>query len=326
MLPSLILLLSLAAPAQSVTDAPSAAPAVARTPPRLEPNRPVPSCAPSAAKGLFTDLHQSTVTERGVPAPEGVSDAEARRAVAKLASPKAALRDDGLRLLRSFTTPQSQWAIYHASRDANGPVRMQVLDHLAGLGPQGQAGLTWIAIHDESKAIRNEAAQRIEQPASPEVLGVLDGALRSPNHIVVNQAGLLAGQINAVQAIPLLIAAQFAQDPVGDQADLAWIAIGTQRSYVANLIPITGNSSAGFQPVVGQIFEGVVMAIDDAAAVATTYRPGVHQSLMALATLDSGQSTAHLGWDLQAWVGWYNDTYLPLLAARSVPDPAPSPH
>jgi hypothetical protein len=38
---------------------------------------------------------------------------------------------------------------------------------------------------------------------------------------------------------------------------------------------------------------------------------------MALATLDSGQSTAHLGWDLNAWVTWYNDTYLPILAARA---------
>ena len=71
----------------------------------------------------------------------------------------------------------------------------------------------------------------------------------------------------------------------------------------------------------GQIYEGVVLAIDDAAAVATTYRPGVHQSLMAMATLDSGQSTAHLGWDLNAWVGWYNDVYLPLLAKRAEVEP-----
>jgi hypothetical protein len=296
---------------------PVAAPAGTTVPPRLEQNKPVPSCVPGTGSSLFSTLHQAKATERDVPSPSGVSDAEARRAIQRLSSPKTALREDGLRMLRTFTTPEGQWAIYHASRGADAPITMQVLEHLASLGPSGQAGLTWIAIHDRDAAVRNEAAQRIEQPPSNDSLAVLEGALRSPNHMVVNQAGLLAGQINAIKVIPLLIAAQFAQDPVQDQADLAWIAIGTQRSYVANLVPITGNSSAGFQPVIGQIYEGVVMAIDDAAAVATTYRPGVHQSLMALATLDSGQSTAHLGWDLNAWVAWYNDTYLPILAARA---------
>jgi len=311
MLTMLVLALGLA------FDPPAAAQAGPAVPPLLEQNKPVPSCAAGTASGLFSTLHQAKATDKDVPTPSGVSDAEARKAIQRLASPKPALREEGLRMLRTFTTPEGQWAIYHASRGADGPIKMQVLEHLAGLGPAGQAGLTWIAIHDRDAAIRNEAAERIEQPPSNEALAVLDGALRSPNHMVVNQAGLLAGQINAIKAIPLLIAAQFAQDPVQDQADLAWIAIGTQRSYVANLVPITGNSSAGFQPVIGQIYEGVVMAIDDAAAVATTYRPGVHQSLMALATLDSGQSTAHLGWDLNAWVTWYNDTYLPILAARA---------
>ncbi len=296
----------------------AATPDGAVVPPRLESNKPVPACAPSGSSSLFSALHQAKVADKDVPSPSGVSDAEARKAIMRLSSPKPALREEGLRMLRTFTTPEGQWAIYHASRGAEGPIKLQVLEHLASLGSSGQAGLTWIAIHDRDAAIRNEAAERIEQPPSNEALAVLEGALRSPNHMVVNQAGLLAGQINAIKAIPLLIAAQFAQDPVQDQSDLAWIAIGTQRSYVANLIPITGNSSAGFQPVIGQIYEGVVMAIDEAAAVATTYRPGVHQSLMALATLDSGQSTAHLGWDLNAWVAWYNDTYLPILAARAV--------
>jgi hypothetical protein len=303
-------------------DPPAAAtPARIVVPPRLEQNKPVPSCVPGSGSGLFSSLHQAKATDKDVPTPSGVSDAEARKAIQRLASAKPALREEGLRMLRTFTTPEGQWAIYHASRTADGPVKMQVLEHLASLGRQGQAGLTGIAIHDRDPAIRNEAAQRIDQPAPDEALAVLEGALRSPNHMVVNQAGLLAGQINAVKAIPLLIAAQFAQDPVQDQADLAWIAIGTQRSYVANLVPITGNSSAGFQPVIGQIYEGVVLAIDDAAAVATTYRPGVHQSLMAMATLDSGQSTAHLGWDLNAWVAWYNDVYLPLLAKRAEVEP-----
>ena len=298
-----------------MTAPPPSPPVGVVVPPRLEQNKPIPACVPSTGASLFSTLHQAKATEKDAPTPAGVSDAEARKAIQRLSAPKPALREDGLRMLRTFTTPEGQWAIYHASRGADGPIKMQVLEHLASLGPSGQAGLTWIAIHDRDAAVRNEAAQRIEQPPSNEALAVLEGALRSPNHMVVNQAGLLAGQINAIKAIPLLIAAQFAQDPVQDQADLAWIAIGTQRSYVANLIPITGNSSAGFQPVIGQIYEGVVMAIDDAAAVATTYRPGVHQSLMALATLDSGQSTAHLGWDLNAWVAWYNDTYLPILAA-----------
>ncbi len=293
----------------------------------LERNAPVPSCVPAGAPNpsLFTTLHPSSAEATEAPTPPGVSDSEARKAVKKLASSKAALREEGMRMVRTFVAPEGQWALYSASRASDGPTRLAVLEHLKALGAQGQAGLTWIAIHDRDPAIRNEAVERIDRPIGPEALGVIDGALRSTNHMVVNQAGLIAGQINAVQAIPLLIAAQFAQDPVGQRSDLAWISIGTQRSYVANLIPITGNSAAGFQPVIGQILEGVVMAIDDIAEMATTYRPSVHQSLLAMSTHEWGKSTEHLGWNMNAWVEWYNTEFMPHMIRRGQDQAAATP-
>ena len=42
-----------------------------------------------------------------------------------------------------------------------------MLEHLASIGRQGQAGLTWIAIHDRDPAIRNEAGLREAGDLSP---------------------------------------------------------------------------------------------------------------------------------------------------------------
>jgi hypothetical protein len=134
MLTMLVLALGLA------FDPPAAAQAGPAVPPRLEQNKPVPSCAAGTASGLFSTLHQAKATDKDVPAPSGVSDAEARKAIQRLASPKPALREEGLRMLRTFTTPEGQWAIYHASRGADGPIKMQV--RLAKPGSPGSRSTT----------------------------------------------------------------------------------------------------------------------------------------------------------------------------------------
>ena len=60
---------------------PAAAPVGTALPPRLEQNRPVPSCVPRTGSSLFSTLHQAKAAEKDVPIPSGVSDAEARRAI-----------------------------------------------------------------------------------------------------------------------------------------------------------------------------------------------------------------------------------------------------
>ena len=100
-----------------------------------------------------------------------------------------------------------------------------------------------------------------------------------------------------------------------ENGDLAWIAIGTQVSYVQDLVPVVGNGSAAFNPIVGHVYEGTVLAIQDAVVV--VYRTEVHTALVNLSTRDWGRSTDHLGWDMKQWWTWYNDQYVPHMIARA---------
>jgi hypothetical protein len=188
-------------------------------------------------------------------------------------------------------------------------VRLAVMDHLARQGSAGQAILARIAIHDKAKPIRAEATRRVQQPPVDSVLQVLDEGLRANEHETVNNAGLLAGNIHAIEAIPALIFAQFAQDPQPPEGDLGWIAIGTTRSYVQNLVPVTGDNSGAFSPVIGQVFEGVVMRVQD--CIVTTYRADVHDSLIAMTSFDTGTDTARMAWDMRGWARWFNEEYVP---------------
>src|SRR5262249_38730098 len=154
-------------------------------------------------------------------------------------------------------------------------------------------------INDEDARIRNEATQRIKQPATSAVLGVLDNSLRSNTHQVANRAGAPAGALSAIQTIPLLIFAQATRDPGERQVDIAWIDICTQPSYVANIVPVVGAGVGAFQPVIGVINEGVVMRVTD--AVVTTYRTEIHTSLVNMTSADWGQSTESLGYDMGRW-------------------------
>lgn len=221
----------------------------------------------------------------------------------------APTRTAGIEQLRAFTDPASfepMWLVLGQEKD---DVRLAVLDHYARQGEPGQAALAWVAIRGKSKEIRAEATRRVQRPPTESVLAVLDEALRSTEHEVVNNAGLLAGAVHAIEALPALIFAQFAQDTAATEGDLAWIAIGTTRSYVANVIPVTGDNSGAFQPVIGQVYEGVVMRVRD--CVATTYRADVHNSLVSMSSFDTGTDTARLDWNMRAWWEWFNTEYVP---------------
>jgi hypothetical protein len=159
-------------------------------------------------------------------------------------------------------------------------------------------------------------------PARP-VLRVLDMTLRSPKHQIANNAGLVAGSIGALETIPLLIVGQNTRDPrPSDEGDLAWIAIQTQTAFVSGLVPVVGDSAGAFQPVVGVVNEGIVLRATDAVVI--VYRTVIHTALVAMTTADWGQSTAHLGYDRNAWWAWYNDVYVPFKREQArVGGPAP---
>jgi hypothetical protein len=149
-------------------------------------------------------------------------------------------------------------------------------------------------------------------PADEPVKYLLNKALRTEDHEVMCAAATVAGALSVTSAIPLLIFGQAAVsggDGGEGQGDLAWIAIQTQQAYVQSLVPVVGDSSAAFQPVIGIVSSGVVMRVVDAVVI--EYRTPVHDALVAMTTHDWGQSTAHLSYNVQAWWDWYNDEYVP---------------
>lgn len=188
-------------------------------------------------------------------------------------------------------------------------IRLLVLDHLAAHGEPGQVALAKLAITTDDPAFANEVSSRIQKPAAPAVLAVLDQALRSPNHQVAANAGTLAGALHALETIPLLINAQVAQTPRGTQGDIAWIAVQKQTVYVQSLNAVVGDASGAFQPVPAVLTEGFVFRVQDAVVV--IYRAAVNHALVTLTTDDYGQPTADLGYDRLAWIDWYNQKYVP---------------
>lgn len=225
-----------------------------------------------------------------------------------------ALRDEGIAKLKAFREPSSITAMYEELRSERDDVVLGMLDHLAGLQESGQAALAWMAIMDANPALRHEAAGRIVRPATAAALGVIDAALRSNSHVIANRAGSLAGTIGATPLVPLLMAAQTTESAADAKGDLAWIAIQTQRSYVANVVPVAGNNAGAFQPIIGVIGEGALLRIMDAVVI--SYRTEVHTALVGITSADWGRSTEYLGYDRLAWQRWFNEEYKPFLARR----------
>lgn len=239
--------------------------------------------------------------------------AHARKFLGKKRDPE--VRKAGLDGLSGFTDTGALFAMPFALENQKEDVLNAVLDHLASSGSTGQAALAWAAIHHTDESMRSEATRRITDSSDPLVLAVIESGLRDTRHSVVNAAGALAGAIDAAHTIPLLIFSQYSSDRVEKKGDLAWIAIGTQQSYVQNLIPVAGNGAGAFQPVIGTVTEGFVMRVMDAVAI--VYRTEVHTSLVKLADAAHGSSTEHLGWDMNQWRDWYNTQYLPQYRARA---------
>ena len=220
-------------------------------------------------------------------------------------------RATGAATVRESTDPASFESMYAALRGQKHDAVLAMLDAFAKGGPEGQFALASVAIQDDDASVRAEATRRIATPPVSAVLAALDDGLRSDNHDWVDRAGILAGAIHAVEALPTLIFAQFAQSaPPTTKGDKAWIATGRTISYVANVIPVVGDNAGAFQPVIGQIIEGVVMRVQDCEV--TIYHGSVHDSLVAISSFDSGTDTTALGWDMRAWYRWFNEHYVPM--------------
>lgn len=273
-------------------------------PPRAIPDRG--ALPPMVDPALADAVALKARAARFGPAP-GKLRALARRHFGQQRVPE--VRRTGLDLLRTYSDAGALFAMpFSLSREAE-DVRAAVVAHLADSGDDGQAALAWTAIHHDDEDWRRAAADAITRPATPRVLAVLQLGLEDSSHETVVRAGRLAGTLDARLAIPHLIATQYSADTVRNQGDLGWIAMGTQRSYVRNLIPVTGDGAGGFQPVPGIINEGFVMRVQDAVAI--VYRTEVHRVLVDMTSRATDTDTSANGWSLAAWRDWYNREYLP---------------
>ncbi len=223
----------------------------------------------------------------------------------------AELRAEGIRQLQEFTDPAAFAPMIEVFAKDEDEIRLAMLEHFARQGEAGQAALAFVAISIDDAALAHEAELRMTKPAGAMVLAVLDQALRSRKHSVANAAASLAGSLDLLEAIPLLIFAQATTTPTGEgeTGDLAWIAIETQRAYVQAVTPVVGSGGAAFAPVIGVVSEGSVLRIQDAVVI--TYRTIVHQVLVTMTSRDWGESTAHLDYDIDGWWRWYNGVYVP---------------
>jgi len=219
-------------------------------------------------------------------------------------------RSKGLVELTEFTDVAALRPMWDVLGGEAPDVVLGVLDHFATRGEAGQAALVYAAIHTDDKAVRHEAIRRMTSPLFDEALCEIDTGLRDSRHAIANGAGFVAGALNAVQAIPLLIFAQATSDRVAQTGDLAWIVVGTQTTYVANLIPVVGGSAGAFQPVLGVVNEGTLLRVMDAVAI--TYRIDIHNSLVAMTSSEWGKPTDVYGYNMKEWWTWFNQTLVPL--------------
>ena len=220
------------------------------------------------------------------------------------------LRQSGLVWIEGLDEPAELFALPIACRRVSPEVRSAVLDHLASAGSHGAAALASTAISHPDSNWRREAAARVRSGDDARVLAVIQNGLRSGRDDQVRTAAGLAGLIDAQLAIPHLIATQFAGQKRRRTGDQAWIAIGTQTSYIQNLVPVVGDGAGAFRPVPGVLTQGFVMRVTEAMAV--IYRTEVHRVLVDLTSAATGQDTSVLGWSLDRWRDWYNTEYLPV--------------
>ncbi len=239
------------------------------------------------------------------------------------------IRQAGLAKLREYTDPAVFPSLLKIFKRDKEDVRGTILDMLAEQkSDEADATLAWSAVTDEDPWFRDAAADRLVRRAreaggepSVYVKSVIATGLKSELNREINAAANLAQALNLIEAIPMLINAQVqgttAQVGAGGRSGesaLAYILVGTQTAFVADLEPVVADSAVAFDPTLGVVTEGVVLRVLDAVVV--TYRTEVHSSLVGLSSRAWGRPTNGLGWDVPAWHDWYTREFKPYWDAK----------
>ncbi|MEX2219031.1 MAG: hypothetical protein WD749_09750 [Phycisphaerales bacterium] len=240
---------------------------------------------------------------------------------------KTDIRQAGIIKLREFTDPVIYPSLLKLFERDGEDVRLAILDHLAELkNDRADTTIAWAAVFDKDKAHRAEAAKRLVRrmgeagAVNHGVKSVVAEGLRSSrNDEIASAAGLVEG-LRLLEAIPMLINAQIGGGTTvgtgqGGDTSLAWILVGTQQAFVADLTPVIGDSAVAFDPTIGVVTEGVVLRVIDANVI--TYRTEVHYALVRTTSEAWGKPTGHMGWDNRQWHRWYTEEFKPHLARQA---------
>lgn len=252
------------------------------------------------------------------------------------------LRQIGIQKLREYTDPAVFPALLSVFKHDAHDVRAGILDHFADQQTgEADATLAWAAVFDHDAWFREQAAQRLlarskeTGEVSNRVKTVAAYGLRNSDDTIAGSAARLINTLNLIEAIPALINAQVpggGNVPAADggEAALAYILVGTQQAFVADLEPVVGDSAVGFDPELGIVTEGTYIRVIDAVVI--TYRTEIHYQLVDMADRNwSGspsRSTASLSYDPAKWRDWYVKEFLPdqtsKRAAAEAKSPAPN--
>lgn len=177
----------------------------------------------------------------------------------------------------------------------------------------GQPRLVELAVV-AGEPVRQRAREALPESISRDASMRIAGFLASDRELHINRAASLASAHPAAELIPALVNAQYAppRQTVGDEA---WIAIGRTTHYIQNQIPLTGDSSTSFQPIIGTLFEGSLLRILESKV--EIFRTEVHESLAMVVERNTGQPAPPFGYDRERWLTWHREEFPRLAAAHA---------
>ena len=245
--------------------------------------------------------------------------------------PNAKKRQEGIARLWEMNDPALFPLMLELFDRERPDVRLALLDIFAdSKSDGGDAALTWTAIFDGREEYREAAVERLrtrlkQEPRTPlPVRSAIFEGLASGDQRSMSDAANLAGQLDLVEAIPWLIAAQVqAPSAAGARAGqgggrgrgvLAWIAVGTQTAYVSGLTPVVAPGAVAFDQQISVITTGTLVRVVD--AVVYQYNFDVHRALVGISSRAWGRDTGPMGFDTPRWKRWHEDEFMPWWRAQ----------
>jgi hypothetical protein len=238
-------------------------------------------------------------------------------------------REEGLARLRDYDTAALYPLLIDLFKDDQADVKHYLIASFARAENQaGDAALAWMGVYEKSPMIRLAAADQLrariaeDSQATQAVRMVLYEGFRTRKNSVMVASAKLASTLNLVELMPWLIASQAVQQPStssvatgsgSGEGALAWILVGEQTAFVSDLTPVVGPNAVAFDPQLSVVTTGSIIRILDAYVI--EYHVELHQELVDWSSREYGQNTGGLGYDYDAWKKWYDQDFVPHLAA-----------